>query len=176
MTTADGIQVDDFELHTVKNFSNSTIMTYLRAFLSLSGLNRLRIKRLAKNSSVEHVADFGKPPLDCTAERNRTFWSLKEKRTSSSVLSFPDFDVSFIAEKKASSASLGAAVACRAPMENSICCSLPAELSRAPRESTLHAKKGFWPLFLPSKKSGVYSLSCACFTVVTDHRAPRYAF
>lgn len=97
----DRIGVDESKIVAVKNSPALTTTTKLHSFPGPAGYYQRFIQGFAEICSVLNASTSGRKPLIWTDGMEEAFQSLKLKLTTPPVLSFSDFDRTFIVETDA---------------------------------------------------------------------------
>src|SRR2546423_188119 len=108
--TKDRILPDPDKIKAVKEYSIPQNLTQLRAFLGLASYYRRFIKNFSQTATPLYNLLKKDINYEWTEECQQVFQQLKNRLISAPLLTYPDFDKSFILFTDASLAALGAVI------------------------------------------------------------------
>ena len=113
VVSAEGVRTDPKKLRAVQQNPTPTDVKTLRSFLGLASYYRGFVPNFAKIAGPLHALTKKDMPFLWTSQCQHSFDAIKKLLTTAPVLSFPQFDKSFIVETDASGLGLGTVLAQR---------------------------------------------------------------
>ncbi|WVZ90569.1 hypothetical protein U9M48_036860 [Paspalum notatum var. saurae] len=168
--TTEGVSVDPEKVEAVSNWKTPRNMTEIRSFLGLAKYHRRFIENFSKIAKPMTELLKDKVSFEWNDKREKSFQCLKDRLTTTPVLTFPDLQKDFVVYCDASRQGLGCVL-----MQDNHVVSYASRQLRAHEENypthdlelaaVVHALK-IWRHYLVENKCDIY----------TDHKSLKYIF
>lgn len=163
LITASGIKPNPAKLSAIKNFKIPKNVTQVKSFLGLSGYYRKFIKNFSTISKPLTELTKKGTKFDWDMNRQNSFDLLKEKLCSPPILSYPNFNKTFILTTDASNDGIGGVLS----QDGHPCCFISRTLNSAEQNYTT-TEKELLAIVWSVKRLRQYLLGRK-FIIETDH-------